>query len=277
MSTTVESATGLAQKRAGHLLLEIDASVELPPRERRDVYGITVEQDRDDRPIDISLLTGNDDKLSAATTRDALLAMVTLRYTQSNSIAVVSDGMSLGVGAGQQDRVDCVRLAVAKARLWWLRRHPYVRNLPFVEGMKLQDRLNWQIRFAGQALTRRQQQEFTKLFGSDAAQHLVDHSWRDQWAAQLIGLTMASDGFIPFRDNIDYAAEGGVTTVIEPGGSARTPEVRAAAQELGVHHLTRGSDCSTTDAGGVPDGFGEFGGAEGLCAGGVDQIDAAVG
>jgi AICARFT/IMPCHase bienzyme len=122
----------LGQKRDGHfLVLEIDPSVEPPARERRDIYGMTVEQDRDDQPIDTSLLTGNDDNLSVATTRDALLAM------------------------------------------------------------KRQDRLNWQIRFAEQSLTRCQQEGFVRLFGTEAARHLVDRSWRDQWAAQLSHLTMA--------------------------------------------------------------------------------------
>jgi phosphoribosylaminoimidazolecarboxamide formyltransferase / IMP cyclohydrolase len=187
----------LAQKRGGRcLVLEIDPSAEPSSRQRRDIYGLIIEQDRNTQPIEASLLSGDHDHLDAATTRDALLAMVVLRYTQSNSIVIVRDGMSLGIAAGQQNRVDC--------------------------------------------LTRHQQQEFLQLFGSEAAQRLADHSWRDQWATHLSDLTMASDGFIPFRDNIDYAAEGGVTTVIEPGGSARSPEIAAAAQELGVKHITTG-------------------------------------
>ena len=145
----------------------------IPPRERRDVYGMTFEQDRDTHPIDARLLTGADD-LPSGTVDDALLALITLRYTQSNSIAVVRDGMTLGVGAGQQNRADCVRLAVAKARLWWLRRHAYARQLPLVAGMKRQDRLNWQIRFAENAMTIPQRTQFVGLFGSEAAQRLDD-------------------------------------------------------------------------------------------------------
>ena len=148
--------------------------------------------------------------------------------------------MTLGIGAGQQNRVDCVRMAVAKARLWWLRRHANVRQLPLVAGMKRQDRLNWQIRFAENAMTVPQRTQFVGLFGTEAARRLDDTSWRESWAAQLTDLTLGSDGFLPFRDNLDYAAAGGVTTVVEPGGSLRTPEVRAAASELGVRHITTG-------------------------------------
>jgi phosphoribosylaminoimidazolecarboxamide formyltransferase/IMP cyclohydrolase len=229
----------LSRKRGGRFLLfEVDPDVTVPVRERRDIYGMTFEQDRDITRIDARLLAGADDRLGGEV-GDALLALIALRYTQSNAIAVVKDGMALGIGAGQQNRVDCVRLAVGKARLWWLRRHPYVRQLASrVEGMKRQDRLKWQIRFAEQAMTGPQRAEFAHLFGAEATQAFDDPTWRDSWAAQLTGLTMASDGFLPLRDNIDYAAAGGVTTVVEPGGSIRTPEVHAAARELGVRHLT---------------------------------------
>jgi phosphoribosylaminoimidazolecarboxamide formyltransferase / IMP cyclohydrolase len=129
-------------------------------------------------------------------------------------------------------------IAVAKARPWWLRRHAYVRQLPTVAGMTRQDRLNWQIRFADHAMTVPQRTEFADLFGTEAAQRFDDRSWRAPWAAQLRNLTMGSDGFLPFHDNLDYAAAGGVTSVVEPGGSIRTPEVQAAASELGIRHLT---------------------------------------
>jgi phosphoribosylaminoimidazolecarboxamide formyltransferase / IMP cyclohydrolase len=172
--------------------------VAIPARERRDLFGMTFEQDRDTSPIDARLLTGADG-LPSRTVGDALLALITSRYTQSNSIAVVQDGMTLGIGAGQQNRVDCVRMAVAKARLGWLRRHGYVRQLPTVTGMKRQDRLNWQIRFAEDAMTVPQRTEFVDLFGAEATRLLDDTSWRKSWAAQLTDLTLGSDGFLPFR------------------------------------------------------------------------------
>lgn len=230
----------LSQKRGGRFLMfEVDPEVVVPARERRDVYGTTFEQDRDQAIIGPDVFAGVDD-LSEGVRDDALVALAALRYTQSNSVVLTRDTMALGIGAGQQNRVDCVRLAVAKARLWWLRRHPHVRELARVPGMKRQDRLNWQIRFAENAMTRPQQAEFVELFGPGAGQLFADHVWRDSWAAELTGLTMGSDGFLPYPDNLDYAAEGGVTTVVEPGGSIRTPEISEAAAELGIQHLTIG-------------------------------------
>ena len=109
----------------------------------------------------------DDGTLDPGTRADALLGLVTLRYTQSNSVALVRDGAAVGIGAGQQNRVDCVRLAGAKARTWWLRRHPFVDELPAVGGMGRQDRLNWQIRFAGREMTAGQLAEFQALFGAE--------------------------------------------------------------------------------------------------------------
>ena len=110
----------------------------------------------------VATVLPDDGTLDPATRADALLGLVTLRYTQSNSVALVRDGAAIGIGAGQQNRVDCVRLAGAKARAWWLRRHPFVDELPAVGGMGRQDRLNWQIRFAGQEMTAGQLTEFRR-------------------------------------------------------------------------------------------------------------------
>jgi phosphoribosylaminoimidazolecarboxamide formyltransferase/IMP cyclohydrolase len=165
----------LARKLGGRfLMLDVDPEVAIPPRERRDLFGMTFEQDRDTSPIDARLLTGADGLRGGRLTM--LLALITLRYSQSNSIAVVRDGMTLGIRAGQQNRVDCVRLAVAKARLWWLRRHPYVRQLPAVTGIR--DRLIWQVRFADDAMIVPQRTVFGDLCG-DAARLLDERSWRE--------------------------------------------------------------------------------------------------
>ena len=165
---------------------------------------------------------------------------MTLRYTQSNSVALVRDGAAVGIGAGQQNRVDCVRLAGAKARTWWLRRHPFVDELPAVDGMGRQDRLNWQIRFAGREMTAGQLTEFQALFGAEARRRYDDPAWRDEWLAALSGVTLTSDGFLPFRDNVEYAAAAGVTTIVEPGGSARTGEVADSAAAHGIAHVQTG-------------------------------------
>ena len=233
------TAAVLAAKRDGRfLVLEADPDQTPPATERRDVHGVTIEQQRDAVPA--ATVLPADGTLDAATRADALLGLVTLRYTQSNSVALVRGGAAIGIGAGQQNRVDCVRLAGAKARSWWLRRHPFVDELPTIDGMGRQDRLNWQIRFAGREMTAGQRTEFEALFGADARGRYDDATWRDEWTGGLGGVTLTSDGFLPFRDNVEYAAAAGVTTIVEPGGSARTGEVAASAAAHGIAHVQTG-------------------------------------
>jgi phosphoribosylaminoimidazolecarboxamide formyltransferase / IMP cyclohydrolase len=233
------TAAVLAAKRDGRfLVLEADPDRTPPATERRDVLGVTIEQQRDAVPA--AAVLPADGGLDPATRADALLGLVTLRYTQSNSVALVRDGAAIGIGAGQQNRVDCVRLAGAKAGTWWLRRHPFVDELPAVDGMGRQDRLNWQIRFAGREMTAGQRTEFRALFGAEAGRRYDDPAWRDEWLAGLSGVTLTSDGFLPFRDNVEYAAAAGVTTIVEPGGSARTGEVADSAAAHGIAHVQTG-------------------------------------
>ena len=229
----------LASKRGGRFLVfEADPERVPPATERRDVLGVTIEQQRDAVPVG-AVLSG-DGSLGKAVRTDALLGLVTLRYTQSNSVAFARGGAVIGIGAGQQNRVDCVRLAGAKARIWWLRRHPFVDELPGVAGMGRQDRLNWQIRFAGQEMTPSQLSEFESLFGPQARRRYEDSTWRQEWADALTGITMASDGYLPFRDNVEHAAAAGVSTIVEPGGSARTGEVADSAAAYGITHVQTG-------------------------------------
>jgi phosphoribosylaminoimidazolecarboxamide formyltransferase/IMP cyclohydrolase len=233
------TAAVLVAKRDGRfLVLEADPSRTPPATERRDVLGVTIEQERDRVPVGTVL--PDDGTLDATTRADALLGLATLRYTQSNSVALVRGGAAIGIGAGQQNRVDCVRLAAAKARVWWVRRHPFVDELTTVDGMGRQDRLNWQIRFAGQEMTAGQRTEFQALFGAEARSRYDDPTWRPEWMAALGGVTLTSDGFLPFRDNVEYAAAAGVTTIVEPGGSARTGEVADSAAAHGIAHVQTG-------------------------------------
>ena len=233
------TAPVLAAKRGGRfLVLEADPGLVPPAVERRDVLGVTIEQDRDAVPV--ASVLPDDGTLGEAARADALLGLVTVRYTQSNSVALVRDGAAVGIGAGQQNRVDCVRLAAAKARTWWLRRHPHVDGLPVVAGMQRQDRLNWQVRFAGREMTPGQLAEFAALFGAQARARYEDPAWREEWGAGLTGVTLASDGYLPFRDNVEHAAAAGVTVIAEPGGSARTGEVAASAAAHGITHVQTG-------------------------------------
>jgi phosphoribosylaminoimidazolecarboxamide formyltransferase/IMP cyclohydrolase len=245
-------AASLAAKKHGRfLVLEAARPYEAPVRERREVLGLTLEQDADLAPITAAVLhpaglraagpaadgpSAGVLALPVSAVPDALIAMVTARYTQSNSIALVRDGVTVGIGAGQQNRVDCVRLAAAKARVWWLRRHDQIRALPLVAGMSRQDRLNWQIRMADGDLTPVQRAEFGRLFPGTSAE--LTAAERARWAGLLTGVTLASDGYLPFRDNIDHASQAGVRHVVEPGGSSRSDEVAAACAEYGMT-LTR--------------------------------------
>ncbi len=224
-----------AKKQGQFLVLEADPAWVPPRAERRDVFGLTVEQDADLAPITAELLAGGPE-LRPAVQRDALLGLATARYTQSNSVALVRDGVTVGIGAGQQSRVDCVRLAAAKAAAWWLRRHPHVRALAAVPGMSRQDRLNWQLRLADGDMTPGQLAEFGGLFpGHDP---VLDRAERTAWAGLLSDVTLVSDGYLPFPDNVEHASRAGVRHIVEPGGSSRSAEVAAACAGHGMT-LTR--------------------------------------
>ncbi len=233
---TIETLS--AKKKGNFLVLQADPNYQPPEWESREVWGVLLEEQRDSAPITADLIKG--EPMDAQTLEDALLGLVTLRYTMSNSICFSRDGVAVGIGAGQQNRVDCVRLAGNKTMTWWLRRHDFVRNLPAVEGMSRQDRVNWQVRFAEGSFTASQIPEFTRLFGEQALADYNDNSWREAWKAQLTGTTMTSDGFLPFRDNVDAASEFGVSTIVEPGGSIRSDDVREACAELGIAHYETG-------------------------------------
>ncbi len=230
----------LAPKKQGSfLVLTADPAYQPPEWEARDVNGVILEQQRDGVPLTPDLLTVvSGAALPPHAVRDALLSLAAVRYTQSNSVALVADGAALGIGAGQQNRVDCVRLAAAKAATWWLRRHDHIRDLPAVPGMLRQERLNWQVRMAEGDMTPGQLAEFAALFPRTAP--YLDPADRNQWLARLDGVTLSSDGFLPFRDNIDHASRIGVRYVVEPGGSSRSGEVAEACAEYGMTLIRTG-------------------------------------
>jgi phosphoribosylaminoimidazolecarboxamide formyltransferase / IMP cyclohydrolase len=229
------SAVGvLAPKKQGtFLVLEADPAYQPPDWEQRDVLGLVLAQHRDTAPVTPELVSVADGpRLPPGAVRDALLGLAAVRYTQSNSVALIADGAALGIGAGQQNRVDCVRLAAAKAATWWLRRHDQIRDLPELPGMQRQERLNWQIRMADADMTPSQLAEFGRLF--PGIEPYLDPAERARWLARLDDVTLISDGFLPFRDNIDYASRVGVRHVVEPGGSSRADDVAAACADYGI-------------------------------------------
>jgi len=224
----------LSKKKNGRfLILEADPAFTPPPQESREVFGIRLSQDRDETPLSAALLqvvTGPPLPETAAS--DLLLGLAVLRYTQSNSVCYVRDGMTLGIGAGQQSRVDCTRLAGAKADTWWLRRHPAIRDLRFAPGLTRQDTINWQVRLIEADLTSQERGHLAHVLTGPAAE--LSPGQRAAWIAELTGVAFASDGHLPFRDNVDHARRHGVTCIAEPGGSIRGDEVAAACEEYGI-------------------------------------------
>jgi phosphoribosylaminoimidazolecarboxamide formyltransferase/IMP cyclohydrolase len=228
------TAGRLSRKKNGRfLVMEADEAFEPPAREEREVFGLRLAQDRDTAPLSATLLehvTGG--SLPAAVQADLLLGLAVLRYTQSNSVAYLRDGMTIGIGAGQQSRVDCTRLAGAKAGIWWLRRHPAVRALSFRPGVRRQDRINWQIRFAEGGLTSDEAGRLADALSGPAGE--LTAGQRAQWQRRLAGVAFVSDGALPFRDNVDHAHRHGVAYIAEPGGSIRSQEVADACREHGI-------------------------------------------
>lgn len=228
---TVET---LGRKKNGRfLVIEADESFVPPRPETRDVLGLRLRQQRDETVLSPALL---DDpvcgRVSPDARQDLLLGLVVLRYTQSNSVCYVRDGMTLGIGAGQQSRVDCTRLAGAKVDTWWLRRHPAVSGLSFLPPVRRQERINWQIRLAEGDLTSDERTRLSDAVSGPFAEITPDRL--AQWRERLDEVAFVSDGALPFRDNVDHARRHGVRYIAEPGGSIRSTEVAQACREQGI-------------------------------------------
>jgi len=230
-----------AKKQGKYGVIQIDPAYEPPTTETRDVFGIRFEQRRHDRlvtPSDFTHIVTAKTDLPAAALRDLTLAWITLKYTQSNSVCFVTDGQAIGVGAGQQSRIHCVRLAGQKADLWFLRQHPAVLNLPFKAGIKRPDRDNAIDQFLRDDVTQNEKTDWANVFTSLPQQLTLDE--KQQWLSKLNDVTLGSDAFFPFRDSIDRAAASGVKYVLEPGGSTRDDIVTQAANEYGMTMIFSG-------------------------------------
>jgi phosphoribosylaminoimidazolecarboxamide formyltransferase/IMP cyclohydrolase len=202
-----------AKKRGTFLVLEADHAFAPPADEVREIFGLRLTQRADDEPLTRSCLAEPVvGELPAAAVDDLLLGLIVLRYTQSNSVAYLKDGMTIGIGAGQQSRVDCTRLAGEKADTWWLRRHPGV------QAGSTQPRLSERIAHQLDYL------ETERLSTAD----------RQAWLARMTDVAMVSDGALPFRDNVDHAWRHGVRFIAEPGGSIRSAEIAEACKGLDI-------------------------------------------
>lgn len=220
------------KKQGKYSVVQIDSVYEPPAQETRDVFGITFEQRRHERlvtPADLAKRVTIKKELSESAVRDMLIAWITLKYTQSNSVCFAADGQVIGVGAGQQSRVHCTRLAASKADLWRLRQHPYVLNLPFKTGIKRPDRDNAIDQFLQPDVTEAEKSNWTNVFAELPRQLSVTE--KREWLDGMSEVVLGSDAFFPFRDSIDRAAGSGVKYVLQPGGSTRDEDVIAVCDE----------------------------------------------
>tara|TARA_B100000959_G_scaffold275686_1_gene329403 strand:+ start:1820 stop:3022 length:1203 start_codon:yes stop_codon:yes gene_type:complete len=227
----------LKEKKDGkYLILAADPEFKIPELEFREVAGVGFSQLRNTIKINENTLltkvvTKNND-FSAEARRDLVLASITLKYTQSNSVAYALDGQIIGIGAGQQSRVDCTKLAGRKVETWFMRQHPKVLNLPFHEQVRNVERINARILCIEGGMTEPELRTWQSQFSRPV--EALSPTEKGEWLSKLEGISLSSDAFFPFRDNIDQASKRGVDYVVQPGGSNRDKEVIAATDEYGM-------------------------------------------
>ena len=225
-----------AKRKGGYNVVQIDPDYVPKEVEHKDVFGITFEQGRNNFAINESLLDNivTDSKdLPDSAKRDMLVALITLKYTQSNSVCYVKDGQAIGVGAGQQSRIHCTRLAGSKADNWLLRQHPKVLALQFVEGIRRPDRDN--------AIDVYLSDEYEDVLADGVWQNTfavkpepLTPAEKKEWIGKQSGLTVGSDAFFPFGDNVERAHKSGVQYIVQPGGSIRDDHVIATCNKYGM-------------------------------------------
>jgi len=233
----------LAGKKQGkYVVLEIDPAYEPPSTERREIFGITFEQQRNDVRIDPSILQNavtRAKELPGEAVESAVVALIALKYTQSNSVAFAAGGQAIGIGAGQQSRIHCTRIAADKAETWMLRRHPAFAGAPFAPNVSRTEKYNLidQCIHYDQ-LTEPEKRQLASSFAGEPPR--LGAAERAAWFSRFPDIVYVSDAFIPFRDNIDRAAALGAKYVVQPGGSVRDQDVIEAADEYGMAMIFTG-------------------------------------
>ena len=234
---TQEALAILREKKKGNYnVVQIDADYVPAEIERKDVFGVTFEQGRNNYRIDRDLLTNivtRNRDLPDQAAIDMMVALITLKYTQSNSVCYVKDGQAIGVGAGQQSRIHCTRLAGNKADNWYLRQHPKVLGLQFVEGIRRPDRDNAiDIYTSDEYMDILAEGEWQQWFA--VKPEVLTAEEKREWVATQSGVTCGSDAFFPFGDNVKRAYKSGVEYIVEPGGSIRDDNVIETADSYGM-------------------------------------------
>lgn len=226
-----------AKKNGNYNVIQIDPAYVPAPVETKQVYGISFEQGRNELNIDKEFLSQNivtkNKDIPEAAQIDLMISLITLKYTQSNSVCYVKGGQAIGIGAGQQSRIHCTRLAGQKADNWWLRQNPKVLNLPFLDSIRRADRDN----------------AIDLYIGEEYMDVLADGVWENTfkvkpevftreekraWLDQLTGVSLGSDAFFPFGDNIERAHKSGVNYIAQPGGSVRDDNVIATCNKYNM-------------------------------------------
>jgi len=223
------------KKGGGYIVLEADPDYAPPEVEYKEVYGVVFSQRRNDvvlGPQHLERVVTREKRLPPEAVRDLVLAQIALKYTQSNSVGYALDGQMIGVGAGQQSRVDCVKLAGRKVETWFLRQHPKVLELPFARGVRRVQRTNARVRYIEGDFTSAEHAAWRTAFDRDPAP--LEPAEKRAWMETLAGVSLASDAFFPFRDSIDQASLRGVRYLVQPGGSVADAEVIAACDEYGM-------------------------------------------
>lgn len=234
---TDEALEILKQKKKGNYnVIQIDPSYRPAPIEHKQVFGVTFEQGRQELPIDDALIANfvtEKKDVPESAKRDMKIALIILKYTQSNSVCYVKDGQAIGIGAGQQSRVHCTRLAGQKADNWYLRQSPQVLNLQFVDGIKRADRDNAIDVYIGE--------EYMDVLEEGAWQKtfkvkppVFTREEKRAWLDGMKGVTLGSDAFFPFGDNIERAHKSGVQYIAQPGGSVRDDNVIEVCNKYGI-------------------------------------------
>ena len=236
---TDEALQILREKRKGtYNVLKMDTSYRPQPIETKQVYGITFEQGRNEIRLDDPALFENiptaNKTFTAEARRDLMIALITLKYTQSNSVCYVKDGQAIGIGAGQQSRIHCTRLAGQKADTWWLRQHPKVLALPFVPGIRRADRDNT----IDVYLSEEEKQDvlrdgqWQQFFTRQPEELTLEE--KHEWIARNTDVALGSDAFFPFGDNIERAHKSGVRYIAQAGGSVRDDHVIMTCDKYGI-------------------------------------------
>ena len=224
------------KKKSGYCVIEIDENYVPKPLERKDVFGVTFEQGRNELKIDDNFFNNivtENKNLTSEAIRDLTVALITLKYTQSNSVCYVKDGQAIGVGAGQQSRIHCTRLAGNKADIWYLRQHEKVLSLKFKKGLGRADRDN--------AIDVYISDEYEDVLAEGVWQNIFEEKpevltkeEKKEWLKTLSGVALGSDAFFPFGDNIERAKKSGVEFVAQPGGSVRDDNVIEVCNKYGM-------------------------------------------